>query len=140
MLSPNAQTTHKQHAPIALHAAAWDMEDLMLPDEDIAWSSSLDGGLGTGHLLITNDLSPGNHVLSVTGTDLDGRSASKQITITVTPRDVSNPDLNGDGQVSGLDLALLLGEWGPCPGVCPADLNFDDEVNGLDLALLLGSW
>lgn len=140
LLSPNAQTTHQQHAPIALHAAAWDMEDFMLADEDIAWSSNLNGALGSGHLLIVNDLSPGNHVLSVAGTDLDGRTASKQITLTVTPRQISNPDLNGDGQVNGLDLALLLGEWGLCPGVCPADLNFDNQVTGLDLALLLGSW
>lgn len=140
LLSPNHQTTHQQHAPIALHAAAWDMEDLMLADEDIAWSSSLNGELGHGHLLIVNHLSPGSHVLSVTGTDLDGRAASKQITLTVTPRQISNPDLNGDGQVNGLDLALLLGDWGLCPGVCPADLNFDNQVTGLDLALLLGSW
>jgi hypothetical protein len=24
-------------------------------------------------------------------------------------------DLNGDGQVNGGDLAILLGSWGPCP-------------------------
>jgi hypothetical protein len=55
-------------------------------------------------------------------------------------------DLNGDGIVSGLDLAMLLGAWtgaatyGPCPATLPADLNGDSHVNGLDLALLLGAW
>jgi DNA-binding beta-propeller fold protein YncE len=49
-------------------------------------------------------------------------------------------DLNGDGHVNGLDLALLLGAWGACRGPCPADLNGDGLVNGLDLAQLLGAW
>ncbi len=48
-------------------------------------------------------------------------------------------DLDGDGQVSGADLGLLLGSWGPC-GSCPADLDFDGTVNGADLGLLLGNW
>jgi hypothetical protein len=47
-------------------------------------------------------------------------------------------DLNGDGQVDGIDLALLLGAWGPGGGA--ADLNLDGQVNGFDLALLLGAW
>jgi Dockerin type I domain len=53
-------------------------------------------------------------------------------------------DLNGDGVVNGLDLALLLGAWGVCDcpddGPCAADLNGSDTVNGLDLAMLLGEW
>lgn len=56
------------------------------------------------------------------------------------------PDLNGDGHVDGLDLALLLGQWGGCPVCiigpcpCPADLDASGGVNGLDLAILLGAW
>jgi uncharacterized membrane protein len=58
-------------------------------------------------------------------------------------------DLNGDGQVDGFDLALLLGQWGMCVGClapvtppipCPADLNGDCQVNGFDLAILLAAW
>jgi hypothetical protein len=48
-------------------------------------------------------------------------------------------DLNDDGVVNGADLAILLGEWGKCPG-CVADLNDDGVVNGADLAILLGAW
>jgi len=47
-------------------------------------------------------------------------------------------DINGDGVVDGVDLALLLGAWGAGPG--PADLNDDGNVDGVDLALLLGNW
>ena len=51
-------------------------------------------------------------------------------------------DLNGDGDVNGIDLAQLLAAWGPCPRIepCPADLNGDGNVNGFDLALLLAAW
>jgi hypothetical protein len=48
-------------------------------------------------------------------------------------------DLNGDGQVDGADLAILLGSWGPCPD-CNADFDLSGMVDGADLAVLLGAW
>lgn len=48
-------------------------------------------------------------------------------------------DLNGNGTVDAMDLAILLGSWGPCAG-CAADLSGDGLVNAFDLALLLGMW
>lgn len=47
-------------------------------------------------------------------------------------------DLNGDGLVNGIDLAVLLSNWG-ASGV-QADLNRDGVVNGADLATLLSAW
>lgn len=52
-------------------------------------------------------------------------------------------DLDGDAVVNGLDLAILLGAWGPatpCPPPPPADLDGNCIVNGLDLAMLLAAW
>ncbi|MBX3354683.1 MAG: hypothetical protein KF724_03175 [Phycisphaeraceae bacterium] len=49
-------------------------------------------------------------------------------------------DLTGDGQVSGADIAIMLGAWGACSPPCPADINKDGSVNGADLAILLGAW
>ena len=49
-------------------------------------------------------------------------------------------DINGDGEVNGADLALVLASWGePCLG-CAADVNQDGEVDGADLALVLAGW
>ncbi len=52
-----------------------------------------------------------------------------------------SPDLDGDGQVDGADLGLLLSGWGQClRGCCVGDLNGDGVVDGADLGALLGAW
>ena len=74
-----------------------------------------------GYELWMSCLSRGIAVLTVQGSGITG-------------------DLNGDGVVTGVDLAMLLGSWGPCVGECTADLDGDGSVNGVDLAILLGAW
>ena len=56
--------------------------------------------------------------------------------------DIGNPgDLNNDGIVNGIDLAIILSTWGPCgSGACIADINQDGLVNGVDLAVVLSNW
>lgn len=59
-------------------------------------------------------------------------------------------DLDQSGAVTGIDLAMLLGNWGTCPPSplgrgaggegCLADLDGNGVIDGLDLALLLGEW
>ena len=71
-------------------------------------------------------------------------------TFTVTLEQAPGPfDFDGDCAVGPIDLAQLLGSWGPCPDpcepgdpcdTCPADANGDCNVGAFDLANLLGSW
>lgn len=65
----------------------------------------------------------------------DEARASAAIELVETP--ASSPDLDGDGLVSGADLALLLGNFG---GSGLGDLDGSGEVDGADLAILLGAW
>ena len=46
-------------------------------------------------------------------------------------------DLNDDGLVNAIDLALLLGAWGTSG---PGDLNNDGVVGAADLSILLSNW
>ncbi len=46
-------------------------------------------------------------------------------------------DLDYDGLINGVDLAILLGGWG---GSGVADIDFNGVVDGVDLAILLGAW
>ncbi|MBB47000.1 MAG: hypothetical protein CMJ33_00225 [Phycisphaerae bacterium] len=57
------------------------------------------------------------------------------------PEEEPNPyDLNGDGEIDGQDLAILLSNWG-CQGAnCTGDVNGDLTVNGQDLAGVLANW
>ncbi|MCA9291874.1 MAG: hypothetical protein KDA25_12150 [Phycisphaerales bacterium] len=51
-------------------------------------------------------------------------------------------DIEQDGDVDAIDLALILSSWGPCPieGPCPADLNGDGVVNIEDVIEFLANW
>ena len=93
--------------------------------------------------LIILDLQPedaGDYDCVVTDIFDMGCSTSDAATLTVL---ASCPaDLNGDEEVTPLDLAVLLGSWGTCDDLddCPADLDGNGEVGPFDLAVLLGSW
>ena len=51
-------------------------------------------------------------------------------------------DINGDGAVNFDDLAILLSNWGVCPGPKPCDGDFDGsgEIDFDDLSIILGTW
>ena len=66
-----------------------------------------------------------------------GRDLTPMGPIEIYPEDPCPADLNGDGQVSGADVGLMLALWGE-PG--PADLNGDGTTNGADVGLLLAAW
>ena len=79
-------------------------------------------------------------------TSLDAMNASSVVLspgyLCIEADDVGNPgDLNNDGQVNGVDLAIILNNWGICGlGTCPADIDRDGLVNGVDLAIVLSNW
>ena len=68
-----------------------------------------------------------------------GRSAPVDMdSATIDLTGASMPaDLNDDGTVDGLDLALMLANWG---GSGTGDINSDGTVDGIDLAALLAGW
>lgn len=51
-------------------------------------------------------------------------------------------DIDGDRNVGGADLAVVLAGWGQCPpgASCAADINSDGRVDAADLTALLSSW
>ena len=48
-------------------------------------------------------------------------------------------DLNCDGFVNGVDLSLVLGNWGT-DGKSGGDVTGDGNVDGQDIASVLASW
>ena len=49
-------------------------------------------------------------------------------------------DVFGDNAVNGIDLGILLGQWGPVNQYTVTDFNGDGAVDGSDLGTLLAAW
>ncbi len=137
LIHPNANQSYPQGAPVLLHASGWDLEQQYMPDSSFTWTSSIAGAIGTGRQIFVSSLAPGNHAITLTGTDAEGLFVTKTVTISVTSRVLSDADTNGDGIVNGMDLAVVLGNWG---GSGAGDLDFDGTVGGLDLTVIISGW
>lgn len=106
------------------------------------------GGAETTRLAITKDCSAtgetelwsianGNH-----GPSFNGNFASELVDWLLQHRRdlpaACPADLNGDGQVDGAEISLLLGAWGSSKA--EFDLDGDGKVGGGDLSMLLAAW
>ncbi len=85
------------------------------------------------------------NVTNTTGDDLHalwewaGKSAPVDMDAVEITFEISIPgDINGDGIVDGIDLSIVLAEWGT-PGPA-ADLDGDGIVGGPDLTIVLANW
>jgi hypothetical protein len=89
--------------------------------------------------VVTNSLSVGSHTVNALfdGDASNGPSASAPVSVTIT---AVPGDVNGDGAVNCLDLALVKASFGKKtgqPGFNPnADVNHDGVVNVLDLSFV----
>ncbi len=49
-------------------------------------------------------------------------------------------DIFLDGAVNGIDLAIVLTDWGNCAVGCTGDVNHDGVIDGSDLTVILINW
>jgi hypothetical protein len=92
ILSPDQGTAWAYGATVILHSSGWDLEDRGLQGDDIAWTSDVDGPLGTGRLLAVNALSVGTHLISAIATDSDELSTVDSVMIQILERGLPTPD------------------------------------------------
>ena len=67
-----------------LEATGYDLENGFLTFDDFQWESNVDGNLGVGSWLhvSSDDLTNGEHIITVTGTDRSGNKGTASVTIT----------------------------------------------------------
>lgn len=97
--------------PVPLGASAFDAEDRMLPGEAIAWSSSIDGELGTGSELVVDDLTPGTHTITASVTDSDGLIDAQAFELVIDDsvlQPAADPAVEAD--VSAIFVAFAAGD------------------------------
>jgi hypothetical protein len=83
----------------------------------------------------------GNEVTLQSVKRFESRQASvnnPQLIVSFNPPAANPADLNNDGVVNGIDLAILLGAWNSSNPI--ADINRNGIVDGTDLTTLLASW
>lgn len=138
---------------VTFSGSATDPEEGTLSGESLAWSSSLDGDLGTGASMSTAVLSLGAHTITLTATDGEGATGTAQIALTVvdgppvveilepsadTVTKVGDPVvLRGtatdhvDGAIAGDSLhwtSSLDGDLGTGDSITAAGLSLGDHV------------
>lgn len=115
------------------------------------WDGTTWASIGTGfdyQVLALHAMSPGDDVqpsLFMGGDFLhspSGDSTMARWQGCLIPSGCASSDLNCDGHVDGTDLALLLGQWGPCRSTlnCDGDLDGDGSIGPMDVAILLQEW
>jgi len=70
-----------------------DHEGVALHEDSLVWTSDHDDSIGTGTSFDNNTLSLNTHVITLTGTDTEGRTDSESITIDVTESSPSDFEL-----------------------------------------------
>lgn len=135
IVKPTTTDALFSHIPVALAAFIPDPDELIL-DENVSWTSSIDGPLGTGQF-ISHLLSEGEHTITVTAVDGKGLSASDEVNVTVatgagapTPVIISPPDgeLFGPGQTITLTGMATDPEDGVLDG---SKLEWSSDVDGV---------
>ncbi len=83
--TPAAGATYYGQQKFQLSARSRDFDEYLYTSDAHVWSSNIDGHLGTSNLInmTANQLTPGNHTITVTVTDTTGRTGTDSITITI---------------------------------------------------------
>lgn len=104
IISPGNDAKFFNGRRIIFEGGGYDNEDGPLPDDALSWTSSRDGDLGKGETVSADSLSPGSHVITLSGKDSDGNSAVASISIQVS----TVMDSDGDGIGDDQDLEPLI--------------------------------
>ncbi|MEM1085023.1 MAG: Ig-like domain-containing protein, partial [Verrucomicrobiota bacterium] len=103
--SPVDSSTVNEGVSVTFTATATDFEDGSLAGS-LAWTSSIDGGIGAGMTFDSSALSPGNHVITAAVTDSDGGPGSDAINLTVNAKPVVSITSPTDGSTSLLGTSV----------------------------------
>lgn len=102
IVTPTAGTMLAEGAVLQLTGSATDPQDGTLADEQLVWSSSIDGLLGSGASVEVASPSVGLHTITLTATDSDSNESTSAISVSVA----AFPFL--DGTPSSAEIGVIV--------------------------------
>jgi len=115
--APAADAKFAVGALLAFSGSAVDSEGAALTGEALVWTSDLDGQIGTGVGFSSTELSPGDHVVTLTAKDGEGLEGEQTVSIVVEaaegPPEVQAGTISaGSYHSCGLSAAGVAYCWG----------------------------
>ena len=133
LTAPTNGATSIAGESVTFAASANDAEDGDLT-ASIAWTSSLDGAIGTGGGLSLTTLSTGTHTITATVNDANGGSDSASVSITVNAN--TNPVVtltaptNGASSIAGESVTFAASANDAEDGDLTASINWTSSLDG----------
>ncbi len=136
--SPAPGSVHLQGAVLHVVGSAFDPQDGPIPDEDLAWNSSIDGAICTGSSCDVSSPSVGIHTITLTATDSDGNRGTATVSVAVQELDfldgtVSNPEIGL--VVNSLEKGLRLFQVGDPSRTRDIPLGASSSVTATGLSI-----
>jgi PKD repeat protein len=104
--SPSPGSSFLSGQLVAFVGQASDVEDGALIGSALAWSSSIDGDLGTGEQIERSDLTVGSHTIRLVATDSDAMTDTSTVAITIRAPDNIAPVALFSAVCSNLDCSF----------------------------------
>ncbi|MBN1417124.1 MAG: thrombospondin type 3 repeat-containing protein [Bacteroidales bacterium] len=127
ILSPDNNGLFYLNRPVEFDGRGYDMEDGMLEGNSLTWSSDLDGVLSKGETFLTDSLSPGEHVITLSVTDSDNNTVTTGVSILI----LTTEDSDGDGIGDDVDEKPYVANIFPEEGSQTCVRNADKDVRNI---------
>ena len=125
IIAPALDATIAVSQTLALVGDGYDPDQGTMPDEQLAWSSNLDGALGQGAVLSLASLSQGTHLITLHADDDQGGVATDTRQVTVVADLALLPPV-ADKLLAAPELISLASAGGPTS----AELSIENENAG----------
>lgn len=132
IISPTSSMISISGKRFIFEGNVYDLEDTVLSGNNVSWTSSIDGFLGTGETIEVDNLSVGQHVITFSATDSQGAvgSTQSQLTIAIPSSNIpaTSPNLISPINNSVVSTSLIPALWSKVSLAYIYQLQVDNSI------------